>query len=184
MYRQEFIDGVTSWSELVDFCNDEGLDHCDDIYSDEQKDDWVNEHLDDICEDATWQDVLCTLRSVPEGYDYYLKDEDYWMEFRGLSNDEDLFYHRKEEILEYMDEHGRWEEDDEDEIDEDDVFESPFDDDESDEFEVDTSVSLDDFFASSADDLDKITSEAKATEAKANADFNKFTQRVTTVGDY
>ena len=76
------------------------------------------------------------------------------------------------------------EDNDEDEIDEDDVFESPFEDDESDEFEVDTSVSLGDFFASSADDLDKITSEAKANEAKANADFDKFTQRVTTVGDY
>ena len=184
MYRQEFIDGVTSWSELVDFCNDEGLDYCDDIYSDGQKDNWINEHLDDICEDATWQDVLCTLRSIPEGYDYYLKDEDYWMEFRGLSDDEDLFYSRKNEILAYADEHGLWEDDDIAEDDDFDEYESPFDDDETDEFEADTEVALDDFFASSADDLTKITSEAKANEAKANADFNKFTQRVTTVGDY
>ena len=155
MTRQAFIEDVKSWGDLVDFCNEVCVDYCDDIYSDEQKDDWINEHLYDICEDATWQDVLCTLRSVPEGYDYYLKDEDYWMGFLGLSDDEDLFYRRKEEILEYMDEYGYWEDDEEDEID-----------DESNEFEVDTSVALNDFFVSSAEDLGKITEIEKTATAK------------------
>ena len=184
MRRQEFIDEVTTWRDLVEFCSNEGIDFLDDVYDDEQKDEYVDEHLDDICSGNTWQDVYSILGSIPEGYDYYLKDEDAWMEFRGLSEGEALFYRRKDEIVEYYDENGYWEDDDEEEIDEDDVFESPFDDDESDEFEVDTSVSLGDFFTSSAEDLDKITAEKVAAETKANADFNKFTQRVTTVGDY
>lgn len=176
MTRREFIEEVTCWYDLKTFCDEEQIDFCDNVYSDDEKDDYIDERLDEIITGSTWQDVLGVLSDIPTGYDYYIIEDVY--DIRGIYNDED-FERRKQEVLEYYDDHEYWDEEEEEPIyvDDDDYGEA-------DEFEADTNVSLGDFFASSADDLDKITSEAKATEAKANADFNKFTQRVTTVGDY
>lgn len=177
MRRQEFIDDVTCWSDLIDFCYNEDIDLCEDVYNEERKDEYIDNHLDEICSDSTWQDVYRVLDDIPCGYEYYII-EDYY-DIRPVEDSD--FVHKKQEVLEWMTDNEYWDDEEEEEepvyVDDDDY-------EEADEFEADTSVALDDFFASSADDLNKITSEAKATEAKANADFNKFTQRVTTVGDY
>ena len=31
MTRQQFIDEVNDWWELIDFCNEEGCSYCDDV---------------------------------------------------------------------------------------------------------------------------------------------------------
>lgn len=166
MRRQDFINNVTSLSELIEFCDENGLSSCDDIYSDERKDNYINENLSDICRDSNgWQDVLYILRNIPEGYNYYILDEDDWLDFCGISDNGDIFNERKNEVLAIGDDHGFWDDNNDD------------DDDNDDEFEADTDVALDDFFASSAEDLNKITSEAEANEAEANASFDKFIQR-------
>ena len=35
MTRNEFIDNITEWYELKDFCNDFDCDICEDIYDDD-----------------------------------------------------------------------------------------------------------------------------------------------------
>ena len=175
MTRREFIEEVTCWYDLKTFCDEEQIDFCDDVYSDDEKDDYIDERLDEITTGSSWQDVLGTLSDIPTAYDYYIIEDVY--DIRGV--DDDDFERRKQSVLEYYDNNEYWDEEEEEPIyvDDDDY-------DEADEFEADTSVSLGDFFTSSAADLDKITAEKVAAETKANADFNKFTQRVTTVGDY
>lgn len=163
MRRQDFINNVTSWRELIEFCDENGLSSCDDIYSDERKDNYINENLYDICRDSNdWQDVRYILRNIPEGYNYYILDEYDWMDFCGVPDSGDIFNERKDEVLAIGDDHGFWDDNN---------------DDDDDEFEADIDVALDDFFASSAEDLNKITSEAEANEAEANASFDKFIQR-------
>lgn len=175
MTRREFIEEVTSWYELKNFCDEEQIDFCDNVYSDSEKDDYIDERLDEIITGSSWQDVYGVLDDIPTGYEYYFIEDVY--DIRAAYDSD--FDRLKQEVLEYYDNNEYWDEEEEEPVYVDgDDYEEP------DEFVADTSVALDDFFASSADDLTKITSEAKANEAKANADFNKFTQRVTTVGDY
>lgn len=177
MNRQEFIDTVTTWGELVSFCTDEGIDFCDDIYSDDDLDSYIDAHLNELCDDECWQDVRDILYDIPQGYDYYQRVEYTYMEFTGLSDEDDEFRVRKDDILEYMDTNGLWDDTDDEDNDDEEVVSA-------DEFESDSSVSLGDFFASTVEAFDKIVTETAKIEAMANADFDKFTQQVTTVGGY
>jgi len=45
MTRAEYDEQITTWGELIDFCSDNGLDTCDDIYYYDQIDDLVYETL-------------------------------------------------------------------------------------------------------------------------------------------
>lgn len=111
MTRQEFIDDVTSWSELIEFCSDEGLDCCNDVYDDESYNDEIDSELSARAHDDSWQDVRDWLRRLPDGYGYYIKD-DYggW-----YTADDDDFDSRKDEVIECMDDGGYWDEYDEEE---------------------------------------------------------------------
>lgn len=112
MTRQEFIDDVTSWSELIDFCYDQDCDICEDIYSEEAKDDHFNNDLVEMARNANdWEELLETLNDIPTGYDYYICNE--YDEFRGA--DEDDFDSYKDDVLEWMDDGEYWDEYDEEE---------------------------------------------------------------------
>lgn len=39
MTRNEFLDTVNDWYELIEFCNDVGCSYCDDVYSEESMND-------------------------------------------------------------------------------------------------------------------------------------------------
>ena len=173
MTRQQFINEVTTWYELIDWCSNHGCSICEDIYSDEARDEYIDDDLVDMARNNNWYELRDILSNLATGYDYWRKDE--YGDWYGVDDELADYFN---EVLEWADENGEFDEEEEEPVYVDDG------DTEADEFEVDTDISLGDFFASSADDLTKITLEAKANEARANADFDKFTQRVTTVGDY
>lgn len=175
MTRQEFLDEITTWYDLIEWCNNHMCSYCDDIYSDEARDEYIDEALVDMARNNNWYELRDILSNLATGHDYWCRDE--YGDWHGVDDEFDEYFN---DVLEWADENGEFDEEEEEPlfVDEDDY------EDEADEFTVDTSVALGDFFASSADDLTKITLEAKANEARANADFDKFTQRVTTVGDY
>lgn len=113
MTRNEFIDSVDRWHELVNFCYDEGCYICDDIYSEDTRDDFINEELVDLARDSdSWQDLLRNLQNVPDGYDYYERDD--YGDWYGL-NDYNDFDRYKNDVLEWMDERDAWDEDDDEE---------------------------------------------------------------------
>ena len=114
MKRQEFIDEVCYWYQLIDFCSDEGCDFCENIYSDEERDDAINEDLYEWVRNMTWREILDTLQGYDgdSGYDYYLKND--YGEFEGLNNYED-FTSYKDDVLDWGDDNDIWDEDDEDE---------------------------------------------------------------------
>ena len=45
MTRNEFLDNINSWWELIEFCNDEDCDVCEEIVDEDQKNDGVNADL-------------------------------------------------------------------------------------------------------------------------------------------
>lgn len=70
MTRNEFLDNVNDWYELIEFCNDMGCSYCDDVYSEESMNDDINERLADWACEYTWQELLSKLDDIPSGYDY------------------------------------------------------------------------------------------------------------------
>lgn len=115
MTRQDFIDDITSWYELIDFCNDENCDVCSDIVDDDYKDEYVNDHLVDWARNNTWRELLSILDDIPDGYDFYRIDG--YGEIEGLDNYSD-FEEYKDNVLDWMDYMERWDDDEEEEVEE------------------------------------------------------------------
>lgn len=96
MTRAEYDEQITTWEELIDFCSDNGLDTCDDIYYYEQIDDLIYE----------------TLRADGIKYVYYLLrdiddfDEEYFLYSNGELvnlNDEDFEEYKSDAADEFGD---------------------------------------------------------------------------------
>lgn len=111
MTRQEFIDDICTWSDLISFCYDEDCDICEDIYSEDSRDDYINEHLVEWAQDYSWEDLYSKLDEIPDGYDYYRLDN--YGDFECA--DDEMFDDYKDEVLEWMDNGGWWEDEEEEE---------------------------------------------------------------------
>lgn len=114
MTRQDFIENVNSWSELIDFCYDEDCDECENIYSEDSMDEQIDESLGIWIENYRWWDLKDILNDLPTDGDYfYCESSD--TKWRAL-DDED-FENYKERVLLWMDRGEYWDEeyDEEDE---------------------------------------------------------------------
>ena len=177
MTRQEFIDRVTNWWELIEFCNDEGCDVCEDVVDDDYKDEYVNDHLEEWARDNTWRDLLDILSEIPDDYSYYRMDAN--GDFEGLSNFDD-FAAYKEDVLDWMDDRGGWDDEEEEELVDDD--DNPFDDvspfeDEEDEDEEDLSdepLEILELVSASHMSLEVAAEAESIAEAKAEQEFIDF----------
>lgn len=151
MTRAEFLDEVTSWYDLIQFCQENRCDLCDDIYDDESKDDYINEQLVDWAREDGWYDLWRRLDNIPTGYDYYSMDD--YGEFSGL--DDGDFEDRKDEVIEWADDADFWEEDEEEvEDDEEEFFIDEID--EEEQPIEDEECSLGELFASSVNSIKSI----------------------------
>lgn len=114
MTRNEFLENVTWWGDLKEFCSDEGCDICDDIYDEEDRDEYINECLVDWARNDTWQELFDRLRDIPDGYDYYRDDE-----YNGwVGADDSDFDQYKDDVLDWADDHEVWDDDEDEEDDE------------------------------------------------------------------
>lgn len=111
MTRQEFIDGITDWLELIDFCRDENCeDIIDDVYDSESYNEEIDYSLQERVHHQSWYGIWEWLDSLPIEHDYYIQDRD--GDWYGA--DDDDFDALKDEVIEYMDDEGLW--DDEEEV--------------------------------------------------------------------
>lgn len=101
MTRQEFIDDVNYWWELIAWCNDYDCSVCEDIRDQDEFDEYVDEDLYDRVRNYGWKEVLDWLESVPSDYDYYNV-----YEWEGVTDYD--FDNYKDDALEWGDEHDIW----------------------------------------------------------------------------
>lgn len=135
MTRNEFLDDVTTFGELKDFCSDNGCNLLDDVYDEESRDDYVNDCLAEWAHNNSWEELRDILNEIPTGYDWYLDDYGSW---DGL-DDED-FENCKNDVLEWADDNDIWEDDEEGDEEDSDYFEDESEDDEPAPEEEDFSV--------------------------------------------
>ena len=111
MTRQEFIDNVTLWGELLEVCYDYDCDICEDIINDEQYDEYIEQDIYD--RDCSWRELRDCLCDV-EDNNYYYYRRNGWLDYEGL-NEESDFREYKDRVLEWMDDWENWDYDDEEE---------------------------------------------------------------------
>lgn len=175
MTRQEFFDDVYDFRELKDFCYDNDCGICDDVYDDASKDEYIDDHLSDMADNAeSWQSLYRTLDDIPTGYDYYRLDD--YGDFNGL--DDDDFEDYKNDVLEWMDDNEYW---DEDEDDEEEYFppEEEYSEEEDDEESCEEDMRpVDELFSLCSEQLRIIDAKEKAEEQRCNEEFLAFTAEI------
>lgn len=111
MTRRQFIEDVYDWSELMDFGYDVGFAF-DDIFLSGDKDTYVNDDIDDYVRNRRYD--WGELKDILNGLDF--SGEVY--ERNGMFDYDDitdLFVDYKEQLIEYCDSRGYWDEEDEEE---------------------------------------------------------------------
>ena len=152
MTRQEFIDEIYEWGRLIDFCNDEGCDYLDNIYTEDARDDYINEYqLEDWARNNTWRNLYSLLEDLTADYDYYRIDE--YGDWVGL--DDYDFDDYKDDVLRWADDRGIFDEEDEEE----DPADYGIEDEEVDDEEVEEPISMFELLSGCQDTYQKISEE-------------------------
>lgn len=116
MTRTNFIENVTEWNELTEFCRDMDCDVCDDIIDADDLDSYVNTDLRDaVANGEDWEDIYRWLDGISTGYEYYRVDGSF--DYEPMDNGHD-FDSYKNDVIEWMDDNGLWDEEDDEEYDE------------------------------------------------------------------
>lgn len=113
MTRNEFLEDVTNFGDLKNFCDNEGFDICDCVIDGEYFDEIIIDRIRERDYFNTWQEVYRFLHDLPDGAAYYIEN-DYGEIYEATEDDFEDF---KQQVLEYMDTHGEWDPE-EDDIDE------------------------------------------------------------------
>ena len=174
MRRQDFINNVNTWSQLLDFCYDEDCDICSDIYSEEERDDSVDNYLVELARNHTWQELLDILEDIPTGEGYYYKDD--WGGWREA--DDGLFEDRKQDIIEWMDDGCYWEDEEDEEIS--DEIDTEFSEDEEDLEPIEKEdISFTDLLTSCSQKLKTIEDIQKQEVLEEAENFDSFVMSLT-----
>ena len=185
MTRADFEDSVRNFGDLIDWCNDNGCDVCEDIYYSESYDDCINSQLVDWARNSDWEELKDTLNNLPYGYEYYQRDN--YGDWIGLDDiDFDDFY---DAALEWGDEYGIWDDDEEESpydenFDEEESVEEETEDDES---VVEMGISFEDLFSVCSDTVQRISKDNADSKAKleteVETEFNKFMADIAVVAE-
>ena len=87
MTRNEFINDIDTWWDLIDFCREEDCDVCEDVISDDDLSDYIEEDIENAAHDGmSWQEIRDRLNDLDTSYDYYVNDG--YMIYNGLDNED------------------------------------------------------------------------------------------------
>lgn len=125
MTRQQFIETVTQWWELKEVCEDHGCPVCDEVYDEEGMDNEINYSVSEYAGDYSWYDLRDKLDDIPSGYDAYHASGSF--DWEGLTPED--FDDYKNDVLDWMDDNGYWDEEEPEEEPRQ-PYENPFDDEE------------------------------------------------------
>ena len=176
MYRQDFIDNITSWSELLDFCYEYDCSQCEDVEDVDYYRDWINDSLVSWAREDTWRELLGRLQDLDEkdGYDYYVWD-DYDGAYRPV--DDSDFDEYKGDVLNWGDDRCIWDDTEEDETDEEAEAECEEPADDDNDFQIpDEDLSICDFLTAGVSCIRAIDEEEIALAREQDMVFAEFSK--------
>lgn len=117
MTRQEFIQNITTWRELLNFCWEYDCNVCENIIPHDELRDYIAEDFSQYAYEYSWVDIRDWLNSIDNNASFYYRDGS----FDYTSVDDD-FASYKQDVLDWCDEDASV-------FDEDEDVEYPFEDD-------------------------------------------------------
>ena len=110
MTRQEFIDSVRTWSDLLSFCYDYDCNVCENIISHGELAEYIADDFANFSHDYRWIDIRDWLNSIDDNAGYYYRDGSF--DYTSVDGD---FQDYKDDVLSWCDEDASiFDEDDED----------------------------------------------------------------------
>lgn len=96
MTRREFIEDITTWRDLIEFCNDnDAYSYVDDIYTNEDMNSYIEREAEEFISENGWTIFRDCLNDISEGHEYYRRDGEMSFEYMDANDLRDL----KGEIL-------------------------------------------------------------------------------------
>lgn len=99
MTRHDFIYGITTWRELLDFCSEIDCDVCENIVSDDELDDRIADDFREYAYDYNWKDIRDWINRIPTDAAYYYRSGSF--EYESADADFDDY---KDDVLSWCDE--------------------------------------------------------------------------------
>lgn len=97
MTKNEFLQDITEWSELLDFCKETNCPLCDDIIPEENLNPHVIKEIKIATENMTWQNLKEQLNEIDDLCDFYLHKDG----FSFLEAAEIVFEERKKAVSQW-----------------------------------------------------------------------------------
>lgn len=108
MTKLEFIDNVTTWDELLEFCRDTGCDTCDYIIGADSLDEYINEDLRYAVNNGeNWTEIYGWLTDINASYSYYRVNGSF--DYEPVDTDRDFVCY-KDDVFGWADENNIWDE--------------------------------------------------------------------------
>ena len=119
MTRQEFINNVTTWSELLSFCYDYDCDVCADIISHDSLAENIADDFNSYGYEYPWTDIRRWLNNIDDSARYYYRSGSF--EYESVDNN-GTFEEYKDEVLSWGDDMYIFDDEDEDEDEDEESF--------------------------------------------------------------
>lgn len=114
MTRREFIDEITTFSELKDLCYEEGCYELDEYFDGSDFENYANDDLYEYVRDGDrWDYVRDALNALDDSYDFYYRNG--MLDYTGFTRDDGEFDDLKQNVLEWMDDNERWDDEEDEE---------------------------------------------------------------------
>lgn len=111
MTRSEFINGVTTWRELLDFCYENDCNICDSIIPHDELGDYISDDLHNYAYEFDWREISAWLDNIYTSSLYYYHSGCFEYEPADTAFDD-----YKNEVLSWCDEMANVFDEDEDSI--------------------------------------------------------------------
>lgn len=98
MTKNDFLQDITDWSELLDFCKETTCPLCDDIIPEVNLNPYVINEIKKATENITWQNLKEHLNEIDDLCDFYLHKDG----FAFLEADDLLFQERKKSVSHWV----------------------------------------------------------------------------------
>lgn len=125
MTRGQFLEQVDCWDALLEFDRENGFGFFDGIITNDEMSERVDEQISEALANLSWTEIRDYLNGISDMNSFYRDvSEDEWFGFYGV---DDEFDTSMDEFVDWMDDNGYWdaEEDDEHESDDDEQVEAP-----------------------------------------------------------
>lgn len=110
MTREDFFENINDWGDLKDFAEENNCYILDDVYDEDSMNDYISEELIECARSWSWMEVRDWLDGLPTDSYWYRRDD--YGDWISLGDYDDLD-RAKEEVAEWIDENGEWDEEEE-----------------------------------------------------------------------